>query len=100
MFPSTRVILNPEKEARNRRDHRLGFDGVAEILTQPVVEYLDTRPLGYDHEGRERVLVRLRGRVVVLVFEPVEIAPGEFAVKPISLRRAELKERRLYEEGA
>jgi uncharacterized DUF497 family protein len=61
---------------------------------------LDTRPLGYDHEGRERVLGRLRGRVVVLVFEPVEIAPGEFAVKPISLRRAELKERRLYEEGA
>jgi uncharacterized DUF497 family protein len=38
--------------------------------------------------------------VVVLVFEPVEIAPGEFAVKPISLRRAELKERRFYEEGA
>ena len=35
----------------------------------------------------------------LLVFEPVEIETGEIAVKPISLRKAERKERRRYLEG-
>jgi uncharacterized DUF497 family protein len=92
------VIPNADKEGLNRRDHGMGFDGIEEIFEQAHVSFQDDRPLGYD-DGRERVIGLRRGRLVVLVFEPVEVAPGEFAVRPISLRRAERKERRLYEEG-
>lgn len=46
-----------------------------------------------------RLLGLLEGRVVVLVFEPVEVEGGELAVKPISLRKATPRERRRFEEG-
>ena len=94
-----RVIPNPGKEVRNRLDHRLGFSGVPEIVAGETVEYPDDRPLGYEHEGWVRLLGLLDGRVVVLVFEPVEIATGELAVRPISLRKATPQERRRFEEG-
>jgi uncharacterized DUF497 family protein len=94
-----RVVPNPDKEARNRREHRVDFSRVAEIVSGESVEYPDDRPLGYEHEGRTRLLGLLDNRVVVLVFEPVEVEGGELAVKPISLRRATATERRLFEEG-
>ena len=98
--PRMRVIANPAKERLNRVNHRLGFGQVTEILRGHCMEYPDDRPLGYESEGRVRLLGLLRGRIVVLVFEPVEIAPGEFAVRPVSLRKANAKERQLFEEGS
>jgi uncharacterized DUF497 family protein len=94
-----RLIPNPEKEARNRREHQLGFSRALEIVAGETVEYPDDRPLGYEHEGRVRLLGLLDGRVVVLVFEPVEVEGSELAVKPISLRKATPRERRRFEEG-
>ena len=94
-----RIIPNLGKEALSRRNHRMGFDRVLEILDGFVVDCQDARPFGYGHEGRMRLPGMLRGMVVVLVLEPVETAPGEIAVRPIPLRKAEPKERRLQEEG-
>jgi uncharacterized DUF497 family protein len=91
------ILPDPEKERRNRREHGMGFARVASIFRGRVVEYLDEREAYQD--GRERVLGMLDGIVVVLVFEPVLVETGEFAAKPISLRRAERKERRRYHEG-
>ena len=70
-----------------------------EIVAGETVEYPDDRPLGYEHEGRVRLLGLLDGRVVVLVFVPVEVEGGELAVKPISLRKAIPRERWRFEEG-
>src|SRR4051794_37929409 len=91
-----RILPNPAKEATNRRKHGLGFARVGEALAGAVVDYWDDRPLGYEEEGRVRLLGRLGQRVVVLVFEPVELAGGGMAVRPISLRRAERHEARDY----
>ena len=97
MKPTTTILPNPVKERLNRRTHKMDFSGVAEIFRQHVVDVLDTREAYED--GRQRVLGMLRGQVVVLVFELVEIEAGKLAVKPISLRKAEPKERRAYHEG-
>ena len=94
-----RVVPNPDKETRNRREHRLGSSRVVEIIAGESVDYPDDRPLGYGHEGRVRLLGLLDGRVVVLVFEPIEVEGGELTVKPISLRKATPKERRRFEVG-
>jgi uncharacterized DUF497 family protein len=61
-----------------------------------VVDYWDDRPLGYEGEGRVRLLGLLGTSVIVLVFEPIEMEGGAIAVKPISLRKAEPREARDY----
>src|SRR5689334_21217213 len=94
-----RILPNPAKEAINRRKHGLEFSRVGEVLAGVVVDYWDDRPLGYEQEGRVRLLGRLGQRVVVLVFEPIELAGGEIAAKPISLRGAERHEARDYWKG-
>ena len=38
----------------------------------------------------------LDARVVVLVFEPVELPDGTLGVRPISLHKTDAKERRVY----
>jgi uncharacterized DUF497 family protein len=82
-------------EAINRRKHGLDFPRVGEVLAAVVVNSWDDRPLGYEEEGRVRLLRRLgTGTVVVLVFEPVDLDQGEMAVRPISSRRAEPHEAR------
>jgi uncharacterized DUF497 family protein len=92
-----RILPNPAKEAINRRKHGLDFSGVGEVLTNgSTVDYPDDRPLGYEHEGRVRLLGLLGARVVVLVFEPVELPDGTLGVRPISLYKADAKERRVY----
>lgn len=92
-----RVLPNPVKERLNRRQHGLGFSRVGEILAGgTTVDYQDDRPLGYEHEGRVRLLGLLDAKVVVLVFEPVELDGGEIAVRPISLHKADAGERRVY----
>lgn len=83
-----RLLPNPEKEARNMRKHGLDFSLVAELLAGPCLDEPDDRPLGYDHEGRSRIMGRIGVRVFVLILEPVEIENGEVAAKPISLRDA------------
>src|SRR3954447_6188258 len=91
-----RLIPNPEKEARNRREHQLGFSRALEIVAGETVDYPDDRPLGYEHEGRVRLLGLLDARVVVLLFEPVEPPGGTLGVRPISLHKADARERRVY----
>jgi uncharacterized DUF497 family protein len=67
-----RILPNPTKEAANRRRHGFDFSGVREVLTNgSTVDYPDERPLGYEREGRVRVLGLLGAVAVVLVFEPV-----------------------------
>lgn len=93
-----RIIPNPEKEAVNRRKHRLDFTRVAEIFRGACLAEPDDRPLGYEHEARMRVYGILDMRVVVLIYEPVESGSGVFAVRPISLRYATRSEaRKLWE---
>jgi uncharacterized DUF497 family protein len=92
-----RIIPNPEKEAINRRKHGLDFSRVEEMLAGVVVDYWDDRRLGYEHEGRIRVLGQFDRRVHVLVFELIEIEGGLVAAKPISLRKAQPRERREFE---
>jgi uncharacterized DUF497 family protein len=87
-----RIIPDPAKEAVNVRKHKLDFASVEEVLTGETVDYWDDRPLGYEHEGRVRLLGRLGQQVVVLVFEPVEGDGSEFGVRPVSLRRATRRE--------
>jgi uncharacterized DUF497 family protein len=91
-----RILPNPTKEAANRRKHGFDFSRIGEVLADATVDYRDDRALGYEQEGRVRLLGRLGDKVVVLVFEPVE-AGGGFAVRPISLRKATPRERRDYE---
>lgn len=92
------VLPNPVKEAANLRKHRLDFSRVADILRGPRVEEPDDRPLGHGHEGRLRVFGVLDMRAVLLAYEPVEVAPGELAARPISLRYATRTEARLLWE--
>ena len=92
-----RIIPNPEKEAINRRKHGLDFSRVGEILTHgSTMDYPDDRALGYEHEGRVRLLGLLDLTVVVLVFEPIELGRELMGVKPITLHRADAQERRIY----
>jgi uncharacterized DUF497 family protein len=93
-----RIIPNPEKEAINRRKHRLDFSRVIEILRWPNLEEPDDRPLGYQHEARMRVYGVLDMRAVVLIYEPVEAGTASVALRPISLRYATRTEaRKLWE---
>ena len=91
-----RILPNPAKEARNRAKHGWSFERVGEIFASPTIEELDDRPLGYEQEGRVRVIGRIGAEVVFLVFEPVEVEGGEIAARPISLRRATRRERQDY----
>ena len=90
------ILPNPTKEASNRAKHGWGFERVAEIFAQAVLEEPDDRPLGYEDEARVRLIGRIDLRVVFLVFEPVELAAGVVAVRPISLRDATRGEERVY----
>lgn len=90
------VVPNPVKEASNRAKHGWGFERVAEIFAQAVLDEPDDRPLGYEGEARVRVIGRVGLRVVFLVFEPVEFDDGTLAVRPISLRDATRGEERVY----
>lgn len=90
------VVPNPAKDARNRAKHGWGFERVADMFTHPMLDEPDDRPLGHEHEGRIRALGRIATRVVMLVFEPVEVAGGDWAVRPISLRDATRAEERAY----
>jgi uncharacterized DUF497 family protein len=93
-----RVLPNPEKEARNRSKHGWRFDRVGEIFSRPVLQAPDDRLLGYEHEARVEATDMIGMRVVVLVFEPVEMEGGELAVRPISLRDANRTEEQDYGE--
>ena len=93
-----RIVANPAKEAVNRRKHGLDFSRVAEILAGEMIDYRDDRLLGYEHEGRVRVLGRFGEKVVLFVFEPVETQDG-LAGRPISLRKAAPRERRDFERA-
>lgn len=96
-----RVLPNPVKEAANRRKHGFDFSRVAEVLANPHLSEADDRPLGYEHEGRLLITGRLGLRVMVLVIEPVTLADGHIAARPISLRRADPAEaRRFWKEIA
>ena len=90
------VLPNATKEVVNRAKHGWSFERVAEMFARPVLQALDDRPLGYEHEGRVELTGMIGMRVVVLVFEPVEIESGGFAVRPISLRDATRAEERDY----
>ena len=91
-----RIVSNPAKEARNKAKHGWDFARVAEIFANPVLGEADDRPLGYEREGRRAITGRIGLRVVVLVFEPVELPDGTLGVRPISLYKADAKERRVY----
>ena len=91
-----RVLPNPDKEAVNLRKHGLDFARVAELLAQPYLDEPDDRPLGYDQEGRLRITGRIGTRVLVLIVEPVTMAGGEIAARPISFRDATRAEERDY----
>lgn len=90
------IIPNPRKEAGNVRKHGLDFARVGEILANPYLDEPDDRPLGYEHEGRLRIIGRIGTRVLVLIVEPVELDDGEIAARPISLRDATRAEERHY----
>lgn len=90
------VLANPEKEARNLAKHGWSFERVAEMFTHPLLDEPDDRPLGYEHEARVRAFGRIASRVVVLVFEPVEVEDGGLAVRPVSLRDATRVEEQAY----
>jgi uncharacterized DUF497 family protein len=89
-----RIIPNPRKEMGNVRKHGLDFSRVGEILTNPYLDEPDGRPFGYEHEGRLRIIGRIGTRAFVLIVEPVELADGEIAARPISLRDATRAEER------
>jgi uncharacterized DUF497 family protein len=91
-----RIIPNPRKEAGNVRKHGLDFSRVGEILASPYLDEPDDRPLGYEYEGRLRIIGRIGTRVLVLIIEPVELEGGEIAAKPISLRDAMRAEEQHY----
>ena len=91
-----KILANSVKEQANRAKHGWGFEQVDAIFTAPVLDEPDDRPLGYEQEARVRALGRIGLRVVVLVFEPVEVENGEIAVRPISLRDATRGEERAY----
>jgi uncharacterized DUF497 family protein len=90
------VLPNPEKEARNLRKHGLDFAGVGEVLAGVYLDEPDNRPLGYEHEGRLRILGLLGERVMALIIEPVELETGEIEAKPISFRDATCAEERHF----
>jgi uncharacterized protein len=86
----------PAKESQNLAKHRLDFSQIETIFAGPTVERPDDRPLGYEHEGRVQVIGCIGTRVVVLAYQLVELDDGEVAARPISLRKAERAEQRLY----
>ena len=92
------VLPNPSKEARNLAKHGWSFGRVVEIFGKPVLQAFDDRPFGYEHEGRVQITGMIGMRVVVLVFEPVEVDDGDLAVRPISLRDANRAEEQDYWE--
>lgn len=92
------VLPNPAKDAVNRAKHGWDFGRIGEIFAGPVLLQPDDRPLGYDREGRIRVTGLIGGRVVRLVYEPVDLGDGELVVEPISLRDATRREKLQYWE--
>lgn len=91
-----RLVPNPDKEARNRRKHGLDFSQAGELLANPYLDEPDDRPLGYEHEGRLKIIGRIGARVFALIVEPVELEDGEIVAKPISFREADRAEERHY----
>jgi uncharacterized DUF497 family protein len=90
------VLPNPAKEAINRRKHGLDFSRVGKIFDLPYSVEIDDRPLGYEHEVRLKLIGFLGGRVVVLVYQEVEISEDDMAARPISLRYTTRGEARTF----
>ncbi len=84
------IVFDSAKNASNQARHGVGFDSVAELDWEQAVTKQDTR----HNYGEERFLTyaMLNQRLHVLVWT----ARGD-AVRPISLRKANARERRFYD---
>jgi uncharacterized protein len=87
-----RIEFDPAKDASNRAIHGVSLAAAEELLSGLTVERTDDR---FDYgEVRVIALGEIAGRVFVCVYT----RRGE-TFRPISLRPANRKERRIYDEA-
>ena len=93
-----RWIWNAEKNAINKRKHRLSFDTAALVFNDPLAA--SRRDL-YPYEERWQTVGVISGIVVLVVHTAPEFDNriGEEIGRIISARKATAHERRAYEEG-
>lgn len=85
------IVFNAAKNANNQAKHGVGFDKVEELDWEDAVTKQDTR---HDY-GEERFVTyaMLSQRLYVLVW-----TARDGAIRPISLRKANARERRYYDQ--
>ena len=85
---------DPEKDAENRRKHRLSLaDGIAALEDPNYESWLDDR---FDY-GEERTITL--GRVDARILLVVSVELSLESIRIISVRKAEKHEERWYYEG-
>ena len=85
-----RFEWDPDKDAKNRQKHGIGFEEAATIFAGPVLSYEDDDP---DGEARERSYGLLGGTVVCVIHTD----RGE-ATRIISARKATPREQKLFHD--
>lgn len=81
-----------EKNKRNIAKHQYDFKEVVHVFGYPLVETRDSRK----NYGEERIIAmgNLQGRVVVVVY-----TQRRNRIRIISLRKANVREQKIYKEG-
>ena len=83
------------KDRVNRRKHRVSFDTATQVFDDPnAVTYVDNV---VDGEERWHTLGLVAGYVILLVVHTIEEQNGKEEIRIISARKADPRERALYE---
>lgn len=93
-----RWIWTVEKDAINRRKHKIGFETASLVFDDPLA--VSRRDVYPDEERWQTI--GIIGQVIVLVVHTMperDDATGEETGRIISARKATPHERRMYEEG-
>jgi uncharacterized DUF497 family protein len=86
-------VWNSEKARENRRKHDIGFERACEVFFDRSVVYVDA---SVSDEDRVAAIGYTTEDVILFV---VHIVREDHAIRIISARAAEFKEKRLYEDG-
>lgn len=91
-----RFAWNVEKDAENRRKHRVSFAVAAKVFSDPFVRIREDRVI--DGEQRWHALGMAEGDLLLLVVHTVH-GEAEDVIRLISARKVERHEREEYEDG-
>ncbi|HSY34623.1 MAG TPA: BrnT family toxin [Acidobacteriaceae bacterium] len=85
------------KDAANLRKHGVGFEAASLVFDDPM--QLSAQDREVDGEERWQTIGMAGGVLLLLVAHPFEDEDEEEVVRIISARKANVRERRQYEDG-